>query len=435
MALSWADIKAQKDAHDAEILAGYGLDPGVDRYDYTKYGNDYEYRNKLNSLNNNPNTYRIDGLPENLAGRYGDDRLFAEVPSDREGYRKNVVYEPDGNGGVKVSYEYVDQSESGAGKLALGALAMMGGAALAGAGAGAAGAGTGAASGSAIPTAAELSAAGFTPGGVGIGSIGAAGSEGLGALGLGAAEGTGLTSSLAGGALGAGTYGIPTAAELAAGGFTPGGVGIGEIGAAGSQGLGSLGLGAAEGTGLTASLAGETPFFLDPNGVPMTGPGGIGTASSLTGAGTGAVGYGAGLVGPAAEGVGSLFPSASSTMPAATTAAGTAAATGAAANGLGQLGSTFVPKLIGALIGSGAAGAGAGNGAGAGSGANGFFGGNYTPANETPGMMVSQPTPSSQNQAIAQALLLGNPDQPQFNYAYQQVPDIAKFAQYLQGDA
>lgn len=313
-----------------------------------------------------------------------------------------------------------------------------------GAGAGAApGAAGGASGGFAIPTAAELTAAGMSPGGMamtGAGGIGSV-SSAAGALGPGAYGALGYTGAAALPELGAGAIG---AAEepffldpngMAATG--PGGVGeVSSVaGALGPESYGALGYTGANAIPTWQELAEQGFGSGEGPGVAATGPGGVGEVGSVAGELGGSAAGWSGLASGAtpaqaamqaglnAVPAGGAIPGASAATPAATTAA-----TSATSGLLKSLAPGLIRALIGGTTPTGTSGA-------SGSGSGGFFGGNATPGNMTPGAIAQQAAPTNNNQQIAQALMLGQAAQPQFNFGgYQQVPDMAQFAKALQGD-
>ncbi len=183
----------QKQAQDAASLEAARMDP---RYQGNNGFNESMYSNQGAG-------YNIEGA-EGLLGRPGTDRLYQPTTSDREGFKKNIVYVPDGKGGMTQSTEYVDQAMNGMEKATLGVLggiatagaASAFGGAAGGAAGGAGGAAGGAGGGFVIPTTAELAALGFgeaagggmaMTGAGGIGSVSSLAAAGVGGAGYGAA--------------------------------------------------------------------------------------------------------------------------------------------------------------------------------------------------------------------------------------------------------
>lgn len=192
----------------------------------------------------------------------------------------------------------------------------------------------------------------------------------------------------AAGAADSGSFAIPSADELSAAGFGDG-TGMGMTGAGGigsASSVAGAGAGAA-GYGTTAGSLFSIPTsdelqsagFGDGTGVPMTGPGGIGSASSV------------------AEGLG----------PSAFTDAGYGATSGLS----DLLKSALTPSNIGKLA-SALKGGSSGNGSG---GTSGFGGVPNEIANTTPGM-IAQPTQQQKMMSKIAPILLGNYAQPQFNF-------------------
>ncbi len=293
----------------------------------------------------------------------------------------------------------------------------------------------------------------------------AAGTVGSGAAAAGAAEGA--TAAGAGTAAAAGSYAIPTAAELSAAGFGTGGMGMtgaAGIGSASSvvgAGAGAAGYGSGIAGALGAGAAGYaiptaeelTAAGYDVNGMGMTGANGIGAAPSVVESGAlSGTGYGA----TAADLAESYNPNYSHEGDHYPTPESTAnSPINANAPDLQAPSSNFQNDLIKNIAkqllksGSGTSGTPGGGSSPYGSmGGQGGYGGmgGYgnvlnAPANETPNMIASQAAPQQQ-QALAQALLLGNPEQPQFNgVGYMPVPQssapnaqMMALAKALQGD-
>lgn len=298
----------------------------------------------------------------------------------------------------------IDKSD-GAGQVAMMAAAVLTGGLAAGAFGGAAAAGSsslGAAETAGVMGAGGASAA-VEPWAL---AAGAAAPE------AGASAGSLASSSELGGGLSEGIgYGSGT-------GITPGASGVGLQ--TGGTGLGfapgSAGLAPATSVESAISGAGSAAAV-----APYAGP--VSGAIANAGLPAAAAPY-AGSVANAISGAGTvespLIPPGGTAAPSGATPGSTETPSPATPSPINPLLKTLLPKLLSTLAGSGN-----GTGTAAGTGSGGFGSLNQV-ANETPGMIAPPAMPTNNTQAIANALLLQNPNQPTFNpLAYTPVQKIA----------
>lgn len=264
-----------------------------------------------------------------------------------------------------------------------------------------------------------------------VGGLGAASAMGgaEAGVGLGATEGAG-----------AGGFAIPTSTELAAGGFGTGGMGLtggaGAIGAAPSlveAGIGGMagygGAGAAAGLGVGGGQGGAVEGLTNSTQGTLGGSAGgageglVNSTQGVLGGGAGGAGPGEGLVNSTkgvmgGSGGGGVEGLTSQTLGTAGTAGSTAG------SGLtSTVAKALIPSVLKALTGGTPTGSG---GAGSSTGSGGYGGSLNQVANETPGMIAPPSMQGNNTQAIANALLLQNPNQPTFNpIAYTPVQKIA----------
>lgn len=215
---------------------------------------------------------------------------------------------------------------------------------------------------------------------------------------FGAEAGAGLGAAEA-----AGSYAIPTAAELSAEGFGVGGMGL--TGAEGIGAAGSLvdaGIGGSAGYG-AGSVAGIENLF-DPSNYSNEGlnyPTPESTVNSPINVDAPTVDL--------SDSIPSDYSNEGRNYPAEESTKGSPINSSSPTVDLSsKFPSKLVESLAKTLMKSG------GYGGSGGGGFGGMGSGFSMPANETPGMMQGQAAPQQQ-QAIAQALLLGNPDQPKFS--------------------
>ncbi len=243
----------------------------------------------------------------------------------------------------------------------------------------------------------------------------------------GAMGGAGALGEGAGAAAGSG-YAIPSAAELSAGGFGTGGMGLtgaGGIGSASSMvgaGIGgSAGYGAgAAATGLGSGLGAhfsDAGYAAEQNALNPS----LGLDADYVGSGTG-TGWDAGVTPESTQGPGG--------SPVNATTAGTPSLSSLQQKIASQLLKAAQSKLTG-------------GGSGASGGMFGSSGAGYAPnqiANETPGMLGTAAAPQAQAQQAGSPHFLGGAQQPQLQgVGYMQVPQaqdpsqMMKLAQALQG--
>jgi hypothetical protein len=226
---------------------------------------------------------------------------------------------------------------------------------------------------------------------------------------------------------------------------TVGGISGGLDGVAGDSAASWLGADVGEG-----AMAGFDALGNPLGGIPMTGPGGIGSVDSVAGAlGPGAysdLGY-TGLSGLATDGVDQLANETNKLIAQNAAEPGTLLPTDAPFTDLSS-GASIADTLSNALtpsniktasgianalkgLGSGGSFGGGGGPSGRNSSLGGMSGVFNQVANETPGMLAAQAAPTQQAQQIAQALILGD-SQPRFS---QLQFNPIKLAQALQEDA